>query len=79
MVVAGQGCLYNVWSSLGDLLQFINQLRFVEGLQAEPGVSQGGCSVGSLWIGAVSSGRDNILCDARWSSGPQRMEQGMPV
>jgi hypothetical protein len=37
-LVAGQGCLYNVWSFLGEdhLLSVIEKLRFVEGLQAEP-------------------------------------------
>lgn len=38
MIVGGQGCMYQVWSDLGDdhLLAVIGSLRFVEGLQAEP-------------------------------------------
>jgi hypothetical protein len=38
VVVSGQGCLYNVWSFLGEghLRSLIDQLRFVEDLQAEP-------------------------------------------
>jgi hypothetical protein len=38
LVVTGQGCLYQVWSELGDghLASVIQSLRFVEGLQAEP-------------------------------------------
>ena len=38
IAVAGQGCMYQVWSHLGaaHLEQFINSLRFVVGLQAIP-------------------------------------------
>jgi hypothetical protein len=38
MVIEGQGCLYNVWSFLGEdhLLELLDSLRFVEGLQAAP-------------------------------------------
>ena len=38
IAVAGQGCMYQVWSHLGagHLEQLINSLRFVEGLQAQP-------------------------------------------
>lgn len=37
-VVFGQGCMYQVWSELGDehLMEVVESLRFVEGLQAEP-------------------------------------------
>ena len=36
--IDGQGCLYNVWSFLGEehLLELLDSLRFVEGMQAEP-------------------------------------------
>ncbi|MDH3730327.1 MAG: hypothetical protein OES13_04265 [Acidimicrobiia bacterium] len=38
LVVEGQGCIYQVWSHLGDdhLVRLIESLRFVEGLQADP-------------------------------------------
>lgn len=38
LVVAGQGCMYQVWSELGDehLATVIDSLRLVEGMQAEP-------------------------------------------
>ncbi len=38
IVVEGQGCIYQVWSHLGDdhLVRLIGSLRFVEGLQADP-------------------------------------------
>ncbi|MDH5616076.1 MAG: hypothetical protein OEY62_05990, partial [Acidimicrobiia bacterium] len=38
LLVEGQGCLYNVWSFLGEehLMTLLNSLRFVEGMQAEP-------------------------------------------
>ncbi len=38
LVVFGQGCIYQVWSELGNehLMEVVNSLRFVEGLQAEP-------------------------------------------
>ncbi|MDX1450064.1 MAG: hypothetical protein R3246_13480, partial [Acidimicrobiia bacterium] len=38
LAVAGQGCMYQVWSELGDehLAAVIESLRFVDGLQAEP-------------------------------------------
>ena len=38
LLVDGQGCLYNVWSFLGEehLLTLLDSLRFVEGMQAEP-------------------------------------------
>lgn len=38
LVIAGQGCLYNVWSFLGEnhLLDLIESLRFVDGMQAAP-------------------------------------------
>lgn len=37
-VVGGQGCMYQVWSELGDehLASVIDSLRFVDGMQAEP-------------------------------------------
>ncbi|HSQ36524.1 MAG TPA: hypothetical protein VLS92_01385, partial [Acidimicrobiia bacterium] len=37
LLIDGQGCLYNVWSYLGEehLLSLISQLHFVEGLGAE--------------------------------------------
>ena len=36
--IEGQGCLYNVWSFLGEehLLGLLDSLRFVEGMQADP-------------------------------------------
>lgn len=38
VVVEGQGCLYDVWSFLGEdhLLALLNSLRYVEGMRAEP-------------------------------------------
>jgi hypothetical protein len=38
LVINGQGCMYNVWSFLGEehLLMLVDSLRFVEGMQAEP-------------------------------------------
>jgi hypothetical protein len=38
LVVEGQGCLYNVWSFLGEdhLLTVLDSLRFVDGMQAAP-------------------------------------------
>jgi hypothetical protein len=38
LVVDGQGCMYNVWSFLGEehLLTLLDSLRFVKGMQAEP-------------------------------------------
>ncbi len=38
LLVEGQGCLYNVWSFLGEdhLLALIDSLRPVEGMQADP-------------------------------------------
>ena len=38
LLVGGQGCLYNVWSFLGEehLLTLLDSLRFVEEMQAEP-------------------------------------------
>jgi hypothetical protein len=38
VIVDGQGCLYNVWSFLGEnhLQQLLESLRFVEGMQADP-------------------------------------------
>ena len=38
LVVTGQPCLYQVWSSLGEehLVWFVNQLRFVESYYSEP-------------------------------------------
>jgi hypothetical protein len=38
VVVEGQGCLYNVWSFLGEdhLRALLDSLRLVEGMQAEP-------------------------------------------
>jgi len=38
LVINGQGCMYNVWSFLGEehLLMLLDSLRFVEGMQAEP-------------------------------------------
>ncbi len=39
LFIDGQGCMYNVWSYLGEehLLALIEQLRFVEGMGACPG------------------------------------------
>ncbi len=41
VVVEGQGCLYNVWTFLGEdhLLRLLDSLRFVEGLGAEASVA----------------------------------------
>ncbi len=38
VVVEGQGCLYNVWSFLGEdhLIALLDSLRLVEGMQADP-------------------------------------------
>lgn len=87
IAISGQGCMYQVWSHLGaaHLEQFINSLRFVEGLKAEqltlrgrhapPQVIDGGSAP---WLGSSLSAEDvpDLLLD-EWEKA--RAVQDIPL
>jgi len=87
IAVAGQGCMYQVWSHLGaaHLEQFINSLRFVVGLQAQPVTLRDPRSPPQLisggpapWLGSPLGARDvpKLLLD-EWDQA--RGAQAIPL
>ena len=69
LVIEGQGCLYNVWSFLGEdhLLDLLDSLRFVEGLQAR-----------SVQLVDRTNQETRDLGDAPWQQ-PALADSGVPA
>jgi hypothetical protein len=59
LLIKDQGCVYNVWSFLGEthLRELVDQLRFIQGLQGDP----------TLWLNELPPTPIVDLGDAPWT------------